>query len=84
MRPNALKANRTLTPLETAELLLLPLEEPLGVGVGVVGVEVEFEGVAVGVEPVKVTPYTESNKVQKTMDKLSTHHSAAHLDSSSN
>jgi len=32
MRPKALRANRTLTPLETAELLLLEPEEPLEAG----------------------------------------------------
>ena len=40
IKPKAPKANRTLTLSEPAELLLLPLEEPLGAGVVV---ELGFE-----------------------------------------
>lgn len=53
MRPRALKANKTLTPLVAPELLLLELElVALGVGVEEVAVEA-------GYEEVKVTPYDE-------------------------
>lgn len=58
MRPRALRANKTLTPLEIAPLLLL-LEEPLGEGVLV---EDEPVGLEVGVE-VKVTPCASLDKV---------------------
>ena len=83
MRPRAVKANRTLTPLETAEPLLEELlEELLGVGVGV-EVEPELGGVEVGVED-SVMPCAELDKVQRTADRMLTYHSATHLDSSSN
>ena len=83
MRPRALKANKTLTPLETPELLLLPLLEPLEVG-ELVGVEVwlELVGVEIGVV-VKVTPYAELAKMQEIKDGMLTHHSLTHRNSSS-
>jgi len=65
MRPNALKANRTLTPLEEAELL----DVLLGAGVLEVleleGLEDVLEpgaGVEVGPE-LKVTPCAESGEI---------------------
>jgi len=59
MRPKALKANRTLTPLEIAELLLLaPEAGELAVELGCGGVEV-----GTGTEEVKVTPCVGVNEV---------------------
>jgi hypothetical protein len=49
MRPNALKANRTFTPLETSEFLL----ELAGLAVELGVEEVEVSG---GTEELKVTP----------------------------
>ena len=69
MRPKALKANKTLTPLEVAELLCVLL----GVGVlevleGVVELECTTPleaGVEVGLEEDRVTPCTESGKMKR-------------------
>lgn len=55
MRPKALKAKRTLTPLETPEFLVVPGKLPLALELGVeLGVEVVV--VWLGTEEVKVTP----------------------------
>jgi hypothetical protein len=54
MKPKALKVKRTLTPLETAEPLLLLLEEPLGAGE--LEVELGVEEIGVETEDDKVTP----------------------------
>lgn len=66
IRPKALKANRTLTLLKPAELLLLPLEL-LGAGELVeLGFEVEVGPAA---EELNVTPCTELDKAQQTADR---------------
>lgn len=80
MRPNALKENTTLTPLETPEFLL-SLEE-LGVEAGVEEVEVP---VGMGIEEVRVTPCCiELDRMWRTKSRVSTHHRATHRDGGSN
>jgi len=78
MRPKALKANRTLTPFETAELvllLLLLLEEPLEAGEleGELGVDLEDSPelggeVEDGTEEVRVTPTARHISTAASMD----------------
>lgn len=73
-----------MTPLEPAELL--PLEELLEAGeleveLGFERVEAGPEEVEVGpeTEEVKVTPCTELDEAQRTVDRTSAYHRAAHL-----
>lgn len=78
MRPKALKVNRTLTPLETAEPVLPP-EVPVDAGpVEVLEVEVEpGAGVEDGVPTWedRVTPFAELDEMQlKNDDEMLTYH----------